>query len=342
MKTAEKNGKTPCQISLDRVYLHCHPGLHSRYSMARGLRRLKGLAIHKARIARSVVSCQRRDAIFPHTLITGIGGTGKTALARAVGEELGYLFKEYEAAALRDRDTIIRCLQQDCKEATASGRTLLIFVDEVHRLGKLQEVFYYPLKDRYITTPNGPIHFPQFTMFAATTRKDMLDGGSFVTRFTNTWEIERYCTADIEEILCDIFTSWEMSYGPFEIASIAGRCLGIPRLAHNLAEKVRDQVYYRGGPLKITMNDVNETFQLEGLDRLGLNSIHRKYLAALLEANGKPRGLNTLAARLGQVDSVVEDTIEPILIALGFVDSTPRGRVLALRGIRHLESLKMV
>lgn len=307
----------------------------------RGLASLKGLHIHKARIRRSIVSSRIRQTVFGHTLLTGVGGTGKTALARAVGEELGCYFKEYEASAFRDRDTIIQCLDTSCREAQDRNRTLLIFVDEVHRLGKLQEVFYYPLKDRYITSPNGNIYFPPFTMFAATTRQDMLDGGSFVTRFTNTWEIERYDLADIEEILCDIFTGMDLRYGPFEINSIAKRCLGIPRLAYNLAEKIRDQVYFRGGLLTISADDVRETFQLEGLDSLGLNSIHRKYLAALFEAGGKPRGLNTLAARLGQVDSVVEDTIEPILIALGFVDSTSRGRVLADRGRRHLESLHM-
>ena len=305
--------------------------------MRKGLDSLKGLILQKARIRRTIVSCQRRGAVFPHTLITGLGGTGKTVLSRAVAEELDVPFVEYEAAALPTRAAVIRALMQGDKMAREIGKPLAIFIDEVHRFDKeRQEALYYPMVEHRITTKDGVLEFAPFTLFAATTRPDALDAGSFVTRCQNNWHLGRYDLMEICDILRGIFDNWGITHGPSEIKDIGRRCLGIPRIANNLAAKVRDQIYYRGGDLCVLPSDITDTFNLEELDSIGLSEQHRVYLMSLYNAGSRPCGLHTMSGLLSMSTSVVEDVIEPILLSLGFVESTSRGRRLTEKGRKHL------
>jgi len=303
----------------------------------RGLDRIKGLVLEKARLRRSIVSCQRRNAIYPHTLLTGIGGTGKTYLAIAIAEELGYYIFVVEGAAIKTRDILISILQNAQREARSNDQVLLFFIDEIHRLSSvLQEALYYPLVENYITTATGDIHFDPFTMIGATTQPQALDKGSFITRCRRI-DIGRYAEMDIGNILRETFDEMgiEHKYNPELIRLIAQRSLGLPRRCRELAAIIRDQIYYRGGDIKLTKTDLNEVFRLEKLDSIGLDEKHQLYLMALLKAND-PMGIKSLSGRLGLSESEVEEMIEPILLSLGFVVNRPRGRILTSAGYQHL------
>ena len=296
-----------------------------------GLTRIKQLA------AIEIISCRKRAAVFSHTILYGPGGTGKTAIARAIGDELGYHFVEIEAATLRSREDIIDCLARHSAEAMRCRKTLLFFVDEVHRLSvKLQEVFYYPMREFRITTARGDIDFLPFCLFAATTRLDLLDYNSFVKRFSNEWKVERYSSLHIRDMVLSIFSGFRpvIKINEMLALKIAKRSLGIPRIAHTLCEKVRDVALATGNP-EVNDNILDRTFDLLGVDSIGLERIHRSYLR-VLSGSGKARGVSGLAAQLSQPEDVLRGVVEPILAELGFVEFTSKGRVITKDGKEYL------
>lgn len=294
-----------------------------------------GLGRLKQQISRCVVSCKIRHAPFPHSLISGLGGTGKTTIARSIAKMLGYAFFDTEAAELKTRDTALNWLV-DCNDK-ALALPFVIFIDECHRLGDRQESFYYPMVDRFANRGGKRIRLNSFTLIGATTRRDMLDQGSFITRFQNVWDIGRYSLSDMEMIVRRECGKQGLASEPAERSAISRRCLGIPRRAVGLVEKVRDQVLYaHSGDLLIRSSDVEDVFRLEEIDCIGLEKAHVQYLRALADTRGHPKGLGMLAAILGRAKTVVEDTIEPILISLGFVATTSKGRLITDRGHNHL------
>ena len=294
-----------------------------------GLRRLK------QQIMRCVVSCRHRSASFPHTLLTGLGGTGKTTIARNIAEMLGIPFFDTEAAELRTRDSVNNWISSN--NAKAQGRPFVMFVDEIHRLSDRQEAFYYPMVDGFVNHNNKKIILNQFTLIGATTRRDMLDQGSFITRFQNVWDIGRYGLADMEKIVRLACENEDLICEAKERSLIARRCLGIPRTAVNLVEKIRDQVLFAHHyDKRVHASDVSVIFNLEEIDCIGLQKAHIRYLLALAQTRSQPKGLGVLSAILGRNKAVVEDTVEPILISLGMISATPKGRILTSKGHDHL------
>lgn len=318
-----------------------HDALNKRRSnrVKKGLARIAGLALLKAKIQRAVISCKHRQVPFPHVLLTGLGGTGKTSVAVAIAEELDNFFVRVEAAAFKSRKELVHRMVDASMRAQHCNKTLLFFIDEAHRLSiAMQESLYYPMEEHFVTTANGDISFPPFTLIAATTRAELLDQGSLITRFRRgiTMNIGRYENYEIQQIVVGLFKEMGLCFDPEAVKAVADRCLGIPRNARNLAEKVRDQVIYRGGPFLAVVEDCKEVFRLEQLDEIGLSPEHLTLLKILFEAKGQPRGLGLISAKLAMSESAVEDTIEPILLSLGFIDHSPRGRILTPEGHRHL------
>ncbi|KKK72970.1 hypothetical protein LCGC14_2898570, partial [marine sediment metagenome] len=158
----------------------------SRWGNPLKLSSLIGLARQKRKARVAIAASRRSGEVFPHTLLYGIGGTGKTAFARAVGFELGYHFIETHAAAFKKREQLFEALVHYSAEAQLHGKPLLFFLDEVHGLKlTLQEALYSVLKEWWIPSDRGKQYLAPFTLIAATTRIDMLDANSFVTRFPN-------------------------------------------------------------------------------------------------------------------------------------------------------------
>lgn len=310
-----------------------------------GLARIQGLTKEKARIYRAIVSCRKRGTVFPHVLICGLGGTGKSLLAEAIAEELGYHLVVVEAAALPTRQALISRLMRASEESRALNKTLLFFIDECHRLSiDRQEALYYPMEQHRITTKDGIISFPAFCLVAATTQPQLLDQGSFVTRMERGLRlvIGRYHKNDVMNILITLFKEMDLVYSQGVISAIADRCLGVPRNARNLAEKIRDQVIFRGGTNVISLGDVDEVIKLEGLDSIGLNENQVELLKILAESKGVPRGRGLLAARLSMSETAIEEVVEPILLSLGFMDHSPRGRILTGSGYNHLKKQGLI
>ena len=296
---------------------------------------LVGLTEEKKRAYIAIKAARITGEPFGHTLLTSLGGLGKTSFGRAIAGELGYYFVEREAFSLRSPDQIAELIISSNKDAYQSGKKLFLFIDEVHRLTlKMQEVFYYPMKEWKVSYQHNYVDLHPFTLVAATTRKDMLDDASFVQRFINQWEIKRYTNTEICQIIGTIFYREKISCDDYDIHGIAARCLGIPRQANNLALKVRNYVLSHDRR-NVTAEDINAVFRIEHIDRIGLNDDHRRYLRELYKSD-VPKGIKSLAGKLSMHEDTIVGTIEPVLLSLGFVDIC-RGRIITEQGRQHLE-----
>ena len=300
-----------------------------------------GLTREKRKAQVAIAASLRSGEVFPHTLLYGIGGTGKTEFARAIGGELGYHLVETHAAAFKKREQLFEALVHYSAEAERSGEPLLFFLDEVHGLKQgLQEALYSAMQEWWIPTDRGKQFILPFTLIAATTRFDLLDANSFVTRFPNCWEIERYSEKDIRSIVAYEFDKMGLGYDYAVVQDIAKRSLGVPRIAVTLVFKVRTTVL-AGHERLVTMNHTRRTFELEEIDEIGLQQVHRRYLKILAgsEVNGKltPLGIGPIAGKMRHHQDMIQGSIEPILLELDFVAPTPRGRVLTRKGAEYLQ-----
>jgi len=293
-----------------------------------GINRLKLMA------ARDIVACRKTREVFPHTLLTGSGGLGKTSFAEAMAYDLGYHFEMVEGAMFKCRRSIIGKLVACSLAAEARNKRLLFFIDEIHRLAKEpQEAIYYPLLKSYI--PETKTTLPPFSVFGATTHPHELLR-PFKRRFKNEWAFSRYSVASIRVMVATQLNKFGLTVSADVIDMVANRALGIPARAYNLSEKIRNEVLFREGDKIVSAEDCENTFLLEGIDPIGLDLDQVAYLQVLEGANGIPKGVGGIAGALDRDKGVVEDSIEPVLLSLKFIDRTARGRVLTEHGYMHL------
>ena len=295
----------------------------------------------KARLL--IRACSHSGEVYPHSLLFGVGGTGKTELARCIGSELGYHFIETHAAAFKKRHILFSALIEHSKKAKQRGVPLLFFVDEIHRLSLLlQEGLYQAMKEWWIPTPDGRTEIPPFTLFGATTRFDMLDSNSFVTRFGNVWEIQRYGLDDMAAIVAMELSKHGLSFSSEVSYEVAKRSLGIPRNAVNLANKVRIAAFSQESS-EVRLSHCRFMFELEQIDSRGLQPVHHRYLRILEKSRGSgkylPLGVGAIASKMRQPEDVIKGSVEPILLELDLVSPTPRGRMLTETGSEYLEKL---
>jgi len=307
------------------------------------LSNLIGLTKLKRKVRIQIRACQNSGEIFGHCLIFSIGGLGKTEFARAIGNELSYYWMETHAAAYKKRKQLFDALVHYSAEAQKQQKPLLLFLDEVHGLNmNLQEALYSAMKEWWIPTDRGKKHIPPFTLVAATTRFDLLDANSFITRFPNVWEIERYSEEDITNLVAYEFDKNRLGYSYGVVVDIAKRCLGVPRIAVTLAQKVR-MTTLADGQNTVTLNHTWRTFDLEEIDERGLQPVHRRYLRVLAgsKANGKltPMGIGPIAGKMRQHEDMIKGSIEPILLELSFISPTSRGRIITETGTDYLSQI---
>ena len=297
------------------------------------------------RLARCTIkACRNTNKPFPHLLLTGIGGTGKTAFARAIGCEMDCYFTEVEAATFKKREHLLEVLKQASDEATKRHKTLMFFIDEVHRLSlPLQESLYLPLTERKLSFKNSFLVIPPFSIIIATTRREMLESNSFVSRFPLQWEIGRYEDVFIEQIIAKHLRENGFKFDLSVIQEVRKRSLGIPRIAVNLAYKISllaDSISSKN----ITLHDVLYTFEMEKIDERGLTPIHRQYLQILLERSFNylplPIGVGSISAKMRQPEDVILGSVEPLLFELNFVMPTPRGRIITQVGREHMKNFQ--
>jgi len=278
-----------------------------------------------------------RGEALDHVLIYGPPGLGKTTLAHVVANEMGVSIKITAGPAIEragDLAAILTNLRQGD----------VLFVDEVHRLGRVVEEVLYPAMEDYaldIVIGKGPgarsirLKLPRFTIVGATTRLALMTA-PLRARFGAVYRLDFYDEAAMLAIVERSAGILGVEIDRGGIAEIARRARGTPRVANRLLKRVRDYAQVRADGI-ITQPVAQDALELLEVDPLGLDDIDRRVLTTIIDKfDGGPVGLETIGAALSEEPDTIMDVVEPYLLQLGFLDRTPRGRVATRRAYEHL------
>jgi Holliday junction DNA helicase RuvB len=285
----------------------------------------------------AVEATRSRGEPLDHVLLHGPPGLGKTTMALVLAEELGVRCRITSAPSLeRPRDIVGLLVNLQPHE--------VLFIDEIHRLNRVTEELLYPAMEDYrldLTVGKGTtartrsLPIAPFTLMGATTRAGALSS-PLRDRFGLVQRLEFYGLDDLEAIVVRAAGLLRIALEPAAALEVARRCRGTPRIANRLLRRVRDVASVRGHD-RIGAELVAEALHLHRVDALGLDACDRRLLTLLLEGyGGGPAGLETLAAGLGEDPTTLEAVVEPYLLQLGFLQRTPRGRVVTDAGRKHL------
>ena len=279
---------------------------------------------------------QRNDAL-DHVLFYGPPGLGKTTLAGIIANEMGVNLKVTSGPAI-EKPGEMAAILNNLQEGD------LLFVDEIHRLNRQVEEVLYPAMEDYAidimigkgaTARSIRLDLPKFTLVGATTRAGMLTA-PLRDRFGVIHRLEFYSVEELKLIIQHSAKILNVEIDENGARELARRSRGTPRLANRILKRVRDfaQVKYDG---MITEEVAKIALDLLDVDKMGLDHIDRNILMTMIEKfSGGPVGLETLAAAIGEDSGTIEDVYEPYLIKNGFINRTPRGRVVTEYAYKHL------
>lgn len=283
-----------------------------------------------------IQAARQRGEPLDHTLVFGPPGLGKTTLANIIGNEMGAEVKTTSGPVLERAGDLAALL-------TNLGEGDILFIDEIHRLSPAIEEVLYPAMEDYqldIMIGEGPaarsikIELPPFTLVGATTRAGLLTS-PLRDRFGIVQRLEFYDVESLTTIVTRSASKMGMQLdhsGSFEVAR---RSRGTPRIANRLLRRVRDVAQVEGVSL-IGQEVAQRALDMLSVDSQGFDHLDRRMLLTMIEKfDGRPVGLDSVSAALGEDKDTIEDVIEPFLIQQGFVMRTPRGRQVTKRAYEH-------